>query len=385
MRIAIYPFIEECMIFSDFKDILSEEYVLSEAASPRSWGYFERDIETIDGIEKIKKSPKEFCKENDILIIPDISLEPIAEKGIIKEIVNYIPSVKKVFCCAEFTDEHFSEVENVCKDAGIEFINTKDHSQAKNDILKYGYTNKKYAFINTNEFFRSFKEVAECDVPVVAVSGEWESTDKFPIQLKLLRSLRKNGYKVSMIGSSVYSCFFGVETIPDFMFCGEIGEFEKPHLFSRYVKGIAYSQQPDIMIIGVPGAAQPYNSYETNRFGVLPYLIFQGIVPDYYIFTTIYRENSNELMHDLSNMCKYRYGIKPDTMHISNLLLENNTTYEISVDESFVNRDKVDNVINSEYADAGCHIMNVMGTGNDDIIVENLINKLSYDSTAVVK
>ncbi len=383
MRIAIYPFIEECMVFSDFKDLLADEYDFSEAASPRSWGNVGRDIETVDGSEKIKKSPKEFCKENDILIIPDISLEPIVEKGIIKEIVNYIPSVNKVFCCAEFADAHLAELEDICKNADVEFVNTKDFSHIKDNIFRFGDTNKKYAFINNTEFFRSFKEVSECDVPVVAISGEWESTDKFSIQLKLLRSLRKNGYKVSMIGSSFYSYFFGVDYIPDFMFCGEIDETEKPHFFSRYVKEIAYTQQPDIIIIGIPGAAQPYNSFETNRFGVLPYIIFQGIVPDYFIFTTIYREKCSDLLHELSNMCRYRYGVRPDTIHISNLYLENSNLYEVSVESSFVSREKVNNVISSEYADAGCCIMNVMKPGNDDILVDNLINKLSYDSAAV--
>lgn len=66
--------------------------------------------------EKIKKSPKEFTKANDILVIPDFTIEPPAAKSLINEIVNYIPSVKKVFCCACFEDIQLNEIKKRVQD-----------------------------------------------------------------------------------------------------------------------------------------------------------------------------------------------------------------------------------------------------------------------------
>ncbi len=377
MRIAIYPFNDECMVFSDFKDLLSEDYCLSEAASPRIWGYVGNKIETADGTEQIKTSPKEFVKGNDILLIPDINIEPAAEKGIIKELVNYIPSVKKVICCTEFVPPSMKKLSEACEKAGVEFCNAKDFSSGVSEAGKYSDSEQRYAYLDSDKYVRSFKEFAKCETPIVAISGEWESTDKFPIQLKLLRGLRKRGYKVSMIGSSLYSRFFSVIFFPSFMFCSSINESDKPHLLSRFIKAISRVEEPDIIIIGVPGSAQAYNYLETDRFGVLPFITFQGINPDYFIFSTIYREDGGTILDELSNMCKYKYGVKPDKLHISNLDISSSTYYDDGIVFDKVNRGKVNTVISKEYADRDRFIINAMESGSDDIIIQDLIDKLS--------
>lgn len=377
MRIAIYPFNAECMVFSEFKDLLDSEYCFSEAASPRSWGFSEMDIETVDGIEKIKKSPKEFTKENDILVIPDFSIEPAAAKSLIKEIVSYIPSVKKVFCCADFDKISLNEIKDACAASNTEFINVLDFSEAAKEVACYETAEKRYAYSDKKSVFKIFKEVANCDVPICAVTGEWESTGKFPIELKLLRDLRNQGYKVSMIGSNFFSSFFGVKRFPDFMFSGAINETEKPHLFNRYLNQIALNEEADIMIVGVPGAMQRFNDYETNRFGILPFITFQAIRPDYLILTTVYRENSRSLLDTIINKCIYRYGVKPDIIHLSNLVLEPDELYTEGVELDYETMKRVDFVIKNEYADTDGFVVDLMADGCDKIVTEKLIRKLS--------
>ncbi|MCM1008200.1 MAG: TIGR04066 family peptide maturation system protein [Ruminococcus flavefaciens] len=376
MRIAIYPFNAECMAFSEFKDLLDSEYCFSEAASPRSWGFAGMDIETVDGPEKIKKSPKEFTKANDMLVIPDFTIEPSAAKSLINEIVNYIPSVKNVFCCACFEDIQLNEIKEACARSNTEFINVLDFGAAEKEFAYYETPEKRYAFTDNKSVFKVYKEVTNCDIPICAVSGEWETTGKFNIELKLLRNLRDQGYNVSMVGSNFFSSFFGVNRFPDFMFSGAISETEKPHVFNRYLNRIVVNEDPDILIVGVPGAMERYNDYETNRFGILPFITFQAIRPDYLILTTVYREKSKSLLEELINKCKYRYGVKPDTIHLSNALLEPSELYTEGMEIDYENMDRVNSVITNEYADTDGFVVNLLADGCDKIVTERLIRKL---------
>lgn len=382
MRIAVYPFNLECMAFSEFKDLLDADYCLSEAASPRCWGFAGKDIETVDGPEKIKKSPKEFTKENDILLIPDFTIEPDAAKSLIKEIVSYIPHVRKVICCAYFIDEQLDEIKEACKKAGAEFIYLLDFSAAEEEFSYYKTAgiNEEFAIKNRND--KVLKEVVEINAPICAVSGEWEATGKFPIELKLLRCLRAQGYKVSMVGSNFCSLFFGVHRFPDFMLSGAVDETEKPYVFSRFLSQIVLNEAPDIMIVGVPGAMQRFNDQETNRFGVLPYITFQAMKPDYMVLAALYRENGKFAIEELINKCRYCYGVKPDTIHMSNEELERSDVFVDCVDTDHVNIDMVNSVIANEYADADGLVVNLMADGCDSIVTERLISKLSGASAA---
>ncbi len=382
MRIAIYPFNNECMVFSEFKDLLDDEYCFSEAASPRCWGLTGRMIETIDGPEKIKRSPKEFTKENDILLIPDLTIDPAAAESLIREIVSYIPSVRKVICCASFIDAQLNELKETCAGADAEFINVLDFSAGEKEFLYYKTVGFNENFVLNNKDDKVFKEVQDISVPVCAVSGEWETTGKFPIELKLLRKLRNQGYKVSMVGSGFFSPFFGVHRFPDFMLSGSVNETEKPHVFSRFLNQIVLNEGADILIVGVPGAMQRYNDKETNRFGILPFITFQAFKPDYFILTTVYREDGRSAIEDIINKCKYCYGVKPDTIHISNEELVPSDVFIDAVDIDHVNVGLVNSLIANEYADTDGSIVNLMADGCDDLVTEKLINKLSVDSVS---
>ena len=379
MNIAIYPYIDECSVFSDNVDMLSDKYAFSEAASPRSWGFSGQKITTSFGEDTIKMSPSEFKKENDILLIPDIKLVAGAEKGIVREIVAYIPLVKKVFYCGNMTKMSKEKIVEACNINGCEFEDIKNSKD--NEKLEIYYQNLR-RYIDSSRHQKNVKTLSPCSVPIVAVSGEWESTDKFPIQLKLLRSLRKNGYKVSMIGSNVLSIFFGVHKFPSIMTDTEISEFDKPNLMSRYIYNISEEEKPDIFIIGVPGSAQAYNSIETNNFGILPYITFQAMEVDYLIFTTLYREGASEVLKELTNMCYYKYGIAPDTIHMTNVELNQSEFYNDTIVINHVKRELVDVLIDVEYSDNPL-IENLM---NDDVIqdiTERIICKLSSTSVAI--
>lgn len=377
IRIAVYPYNDDCSVFSDYVDMLSEKYAFSEAASPRSWGFTGKSIMTSDGEDTVKVSTKNFTKNNDILLIPDFTIEPIAEKGILKEIMYYVPSISRVICCADLTEKSIAELKNFCERSNCEFFNSKDYSHGAEEAKNLGYEEKRYAYLDSTDYYRAFKDVSDCDVPVAVVSGEWESTDKFAVQLSLLRGLRKNGYKVSMIGSNFYSIFFGVNCFPTFMFCETVNEANKPHIFSRYVKRISMMEEPDIIIVGIPGSAQPYNRAETDRFGMMPYMTFQGLEPDYFIFTSIYRNDSRRILEELSNMCRYKYGVTPDMIHMSDLVISTDDDYDFGISLEKTDRENVDRVIEEEYGEDNEFVMNILAKDNDDKVVEHLVNKLS--------
>lgn len=373
-KIAIYPYIDECIVFSDFIDLIAEEYTFSEAAAPRSWGNFGKIIVTSYGNDTVKKSPKDFTRDNDILLIPEINIEPVAEDGIVKEIIDYIPSVKKIVYCACFTNLGRNKIIETCKKYNCEFEDLKDYSDTEDNDVYYSNLRR---YLDSERHQKVVKCLIPCDVPIVAISGEWESTDKFPIQLKLLRSMKKYGYKVSMVGSSHLSVFFGAHNFPKIMFNTSVSEFDKPNIFSRYIYNISVEEEPDIMIVGIPGSAQAYNSVETNNFGILPFIAFQGIEPDYFIFSSTYREGAGELINELSKMCKYKYGVKPDLIHMSNISFAKSEFYNDTIVLQHEPRKNVNNVIVEEYGNDNGYIVNMMDQDAEYTIAEKIIEKLS--------
>lgn len=362
-RIVVYPFNEECKVFSDYLELLDEKYIFAEAASPAAWGFAGKTINTSEGEYVIKKSPTEFEGEADILLIPDFVIMEKAEPSLISEIISFIPFVEKVIYYAGFSEKSKKIITDKCFETGCEFWDLKNYS----DSYNFDIENK---IINTK-------------VPVVAVAGLWEDTDKFKVALSLRRGLINNGYKVSQIGSRGYAELFGAHPFPSFMMNTGISEFIKPIMFSKYIDNIVKEENPDIIIVGIPGSLQSLNNDFPNNCGILPYMTFQALNVDYFVLCTFFDTNPLKFNKAISDMCMYKYGVKPDMIHMSKTSIDMLSTNERHRIHYFHTDDEtVNNTISSVYGDDNL-MTNLTYAENEKMVAGKIIEKLSCDNFSI--
>lgn len=164
----------------------------------------------------------------------------------------------------------------------------------------------------------AISEEQKLEVPVIFVAGVTPYTEKFHVQLALRKRLLDNGYKVSQIGSKEYSGLFGFHSYPLFM-SEPMDNTKRILLFRKYVKYIELKEQPDIIVIGIPGGIMGINKKHHFDFGMTAYMVSQAVEPDYVIMNMLYGQNyTKEQLEEINQCCKYKLNFEIDSFHLSN-------------------------------------------------------------------
>lgn len=164
----------------------------------------------------------------------------------------------------------------------------------------------------------AISEEQKLEVPVIFAAGVTPYTEKFHVQLGLRKRLMDNGYKVSLIGSKEYSGLFGFHSFPLFM-SEPMDNTERILLFRKYVKYIEQQEQPDIIVVGIPGGIMGVNRKHHFDFGMTAYMVSQAVEPDYVIMNMLYSQNyTKEQLEEINQCCKYKLNFEIDSFHLSN-------------------------------------------------------------------
>lgn len=173
-----------------------------------------------------------------------------------------------------------------------------------------------------NDKFTDISEEQTIDVPVVFVAGITHYTEKFHVQLVLRKHLLDYGYKVSQIGSKQYSGLFGFHSFPSFMI-EPMDNTERILLFRKYVKYIEQEEQPNIVVIGIPGGIMAVNKKHHFDFGMTAYMVSQAVEPDYTIMSMLYGKNyTKDQLEEINQTCRYKFNFEINSFHLSNALLD---------------------------------------------------------------
>lgn len=191
--------------------------------------------------------------------------------------------------------------------------------------------------IQFEETFESDMPLMEIPVPVILVMGQGENCQKFDIQLGLRRAFQKEGYKVSQFGTKAYSDLFGFQPLPGMP---ELPLWKKIYLYNRLFKETCTKEQPDVMIIGVPGGIMPINAYSHELFGETALAISSAARPDAALLSYYFIEPTPEYFDLLRNYMQFRLGVAKVFYHASNTqFVEDKSTHRLgylTLESSFV-------------------------------------------------
>lgn len=160
------------------------------------------------------------------------------------------------------------------------------------------------------------------EVPVVYIAGVSIYTEKFDVQMAIRKKFISTGYAVSQIGSRRNCELLGFHSFPQFM-DDDMDTAKKIVLYKKYIKYIEVSENPEIIVIGIPGGIMPVSHKHHFDFGLTTFAIANAVHPDYVIMNLFYKADYIEKQLDeFSKVCYGKYNFEIDSFHISSTFIE---------------------------------------------------------------
>lgn len=367
MRMLVFPYGFDCEPIIRHTGLLEPCYEIAALVSPGGWGLSGKNIAVEnDGIVlPVYEALEEVEEEFDSLFIPEFEVDEVVENRLINKMMTLLPNISTVICAASLTAENRKRLEELCCTC-VPSCNFIDISMNKR-VEEYGLTvsSEKYPSVNP------------LSIPVVVIAGVWEKTDKFEISLSLRERFMRDGFKVSQIGSRHECEMLGFHSFPGFMFQKDLDGIDKILCLNRWLIQIEENEQPDVILITIPGAMQDFNEKFTRGFGLLHHLVFQAVMPDVILMCTFYFRESAKALEELSMSCKYRFGAPVDLFHMSNLIIDFHESEERNrIVTNSIYREMVSETVAKDFSNSSVPVFNGVDSQECDQMYEMLMEKL---------
>lgn len=196
--------------------------------------------------------------------------------------------------------------------------NPKELESVRNEVKDKIIMNNSYI---VQEIVDHDTEIYQFEVPIIGVMGNSEQTSKFELELMISERLRNLGYDVSLVASKAGFDMLDLYSFPQWMICPGMTELQKIVCFNHYIKSIETINQPDIIIIGIPGFMYPFSNRIHGDFGVLHFEISWAIEFDYIYFSLLFGDYDSQVLNRIKDIAKNTFGYEIDCFNLSNNLM----------------------------------------------------------------
>lgn len=337
-KVLVYPFDMEFLSTMNYSKSFTNieiKYLLS----PFGWKAFLENIIDMKVFEKEINNylhyeiSDEMKAEYDTFYLTNSFIKLNYEKYIFPKVKAAIVEGKRIIINRLLSKKQFSEIQELA-DA--------------NNVQLLDYSNR----IDESFFTNQYLELAQINTPVVFIAGTTEQTNKFDIQLYIRDQLSKIGYNVSSIGTRTGCELLGFHSYPKFMLDNSISEVDKILYFNKFVKEIENEENPDIIIIGIPGSTIPLDTkHRSMNYCVSCFEISQSVKPDFVLLSLSFDKYEDKYFEDVENLIKYKYGFDIDCYHISNIMPDQNSLNELELSYVITPKDDVSTLMNEYYKD----------------------------------
>ncbi|MDQ0089910.1 peptide maturation system protein (TIGR04066 family) [Paenibacillus anaericanus] len=360
-KLIIYPYdIQSTPIVRH--PVFNHGYDILGLISPNGWGLCGKDAGIADyggqlGIN-VSNDFNHLLDGCDTVLFSESHLKLDFDQMIKPKIDKAIEKRKNILCTIFIPDELLNYYIEKCKlsDTYFKYYNNSGRKIISKEIdIEYIHP------INT---------------PVAFVIGMGERCQKFEIQLALRERLLKMDYKISQVGSRDYCEMFGFHSIPSFMFAHTIPDYHKVVMFNHFIKDIELKEQPDLILIGIPGGLFPFNDEFTNKFGIMAYEISRAVKPDVSILSILYEDYKVDYFTELSKVIKYRFGIEVDCYNLANVKFD----WDISSQNGMMTYNMIDaeviDSVKSQFGSLSSPIFNIFNHQDTGKAADYLLEKL---------
>ena len=324
--------------------------------SPESWGY---------------KGESVMCADGLVVISNDYSNE-----------LDYCSAVWIVGSWRELDFNRF--IEPAIREAsrkGKRIVCSRSLSHSEKELL----SSIEVSYLDYSSFSPSIvinSRVREIRTPVAFVMSNTEFCNQFFIETAICAELRNRDYETVLISSQKVGSAFGYYTVPSFFFSGEYSENSKVIALNQYICHLEMKHQPEIIIIGVPGAAMPFDYQYTSDFGVLAYEISEAVKPDFVVLSTPCMPFDTGFFSGIEESLFGRLGVtidihslSPYALDFSDSVVDKSLSY-LSVDDEYV-EETIKQFANEK-------LLNLNNKHGIETAVDRLIDKLSSSPSSML-
>ncbi|NBI18893.1 hypothetical protein D1841_14960 [Neglecta sp. X4] len=164
-------------------------------------------------------------------------------------------------------------------------------------------------------------EILHVDIPVIAVTGIGQNTNKLPLTLLIKDHLSSLGYNTLTLSSSPLAELWGMEALPNFLF-SEKSFRDKTMLFNHFLYSLASKTQPELIIISIPGGISPLNPFCYEDYYEMAMIISNATQISIDICSLYCQDYPDEFLDLLDDINTFRFGCKPLFYHSSNVVFD---------------------------------------------------------------
>lgn len=316
---TVYPFDSDFIPFLR-NNAFPQELDIKYLVSPSGWGYDGQDAGCADcgpSIGSLCSSDfSQACELSDTIVFAK-SLKPLNfDEFIWPKMQQAVEARKNIVATLPLSQEYLDKIKHLCKEHECGF--------------QYFYDNLSQDSIVLNPDTRKQLEFSmEILTPVIMVTSITDDLCKFDTQLGLASYAQKAGYKVSLITSRQDGSFAGYHSYPNFMLHQSFSEKDKILLFNHFVKNIEQSENPDVIIIGIPGGVFPLKKNQLGWCGTSAFEISHSLQSDVAV-VCLYVAPFNETYYDeLNKVLEYRFALTDNHFLITNVSYDDFTLEDL--------------------------------------------------------
>lgn len=363
-KVAIFPYDYKFLPILENLDAI-KEVSISKVLSFKSWGYVGRCISALSEEAEYNLVVEDVFEMTDTTAFHAFMLidseHDLDEQYLYQVIEDMSAQHKDVWILKKLERKQLEKIKSICRrnNVKIKLLLQSDGADGTDsaELLK-----------NEDEI------LYDINIPIIAVAGIGENTNKIKVQLNIYKALYKDTYKVMWISSRDEAILFNGHSFPEFMIKSGLSEKKKILMFNHYMKWIEEVVKPDVILIGIPGGIMPDSKKQVGNFGITAFELFNAVNPDYFILS-LYCDDINETyLKELSNIAKYKLNAVVDAFYISEVAQDAYSLNKISpVEYIYLGNKKVEDKVNK----LQCRNINIYSQGTLKSLYEDMITKLS--------
>lgn len=309
-KALVYPFDQQFLPLIETNS-LPPHLELVHCVSPKGWGFAGKDIGYVaygphQGVD-ISDDFESALASVDVAIFFPYQNYLDRERSLLPKIHQAIKLQKEIYCCCPLDDNEKSMFIQQAERAGTTF---------------HYFDNKDLDIPLDVDLILRHKTLRPITVPIVAIASIMEFSGKLALQLKFAQYMRSQGYKVSVITSKPYAAFIGAHPVPDFLFSASHSESNKILLFNAYVKYIQHTEEPDLILISIPGGLLPVKDDETSWFGITAFEVTRAVTPDASFLISHFENFEPSHIEELVTMFNYRFSLNINAIILNNMMVD---------------------------------------------------------------
>jgi len=233
-------------------------------------------------------------------------------------------------------------------------------------------------------YFNYLKKSGKISTPVLGIAGLTAQSGKFTTQLKIKKLLNHQKYKVGWLSTEPQGELFGADISFPYGLRSNVdfGLEEWPQLLSSIIKGIEYTNNPDIIITGHQSGLIPFSknlSLNSNYGNFCSLYFFGGISPDAVVLNASINDDIKLIKRNIE-VLKNLYGIKVIFIVLSlkyREVITGSINHYTIVKKMTIDKTTWQNRAEEIKREFNIPVVNIFDSNDDNIILDRIINFFS--------